>query len=103
MTAVIRFADAVLQAATMSAREITTGWQLTRNHNQQLHQVIVDIRRTRRLENEHIFVPYRRMYLDASLEREKLGDVTWREGDSESVKASVDDAIERIGGIQFRG
>ena len=88
MTAVIRFAEAVLQA---SVSYVLACWdsagirQRTRDHDKQLHEVVVDRWRAGRLEDEHVLISDRRVDLHARLERQKLGDMARRQSDSESV------------------
>lgn len=45
---------------------------LTRDHDEQFHQVVVDQGRAGRLQDEDILVTDRRVDLDRSLERQEL-------------------------------
>ena len=58
--------------------------------------MIVDIRRARALEDEHVFVPDARVDLNAGLEGGKLAYVAWRQGDPESVGDVVGESMVRV-------
>ena len=60
----------------------------TRDHNQEFHQMIIDTRRTRALQDKDILITDRRVDLDRGLEREKLGDMARCELDTQSVHFS---------------
>ena len=71
----ILFAEAVLQALTISQLPTVSAQERgprTRNHDQQLHQMIVNIGRGGGLNDEHILIANRRVNLNACLEREEL-------------------------------
>jgi hypothetical protein len=57
-----------LASCNISRAPNTEFGRLTRNHNKQFHKVVIDRRRTRRLEDEDIFISNRRMDLNGSLE-----------------------------------
>lgn len=104
----ILFAEAVLQAAMQTSEKkgesvfkarprcIPALARLTANEDQQLHQMIVDIRRTRTLEDEYVLIPYARVDLYARLEGGKLADVARGQGDPETVGDVVGEPVVRV-------
>lgn len=66
MTAVMRLADAVLQAEVSHSLALLE--LLTRHQDEQLHQVVVDVGRRWRLDDEDILVTDRLVDLDTCLE-----------------------------------
>lgn len=89
MTAVMRLADAVLQAnqRQQSAGNGQDAASHTRDHNEKLHQMVVDRGRRRRLDDENILVAHRLVDLHTCLTRQELGDMARRERDAQSVQA----------------
>jgi hypothetical protein len=55
------------------------------NHDEELHEVVVDIRGRGRLEDEDVLVTDRLVDLDRGLKREELGDMAGGKLDTEAV------------------
>lgn len=97
MTAVMRLAEAVLQAGLYrSAHLHQIHWigliarnKHTRDHDEQFHQVIIDGWRRRRLDDKDILVSDGRVDLDRGLEREELGHGARSEGDAQSEESNI--------------
>lgn len=68
---------------------------LTRDHDEQLHEVVVDRRRAGTLDDEDVLISHRAVDLHRRLEREELGDVAWREGDTEAEGAARSGSFRR--------
>jgi hypothetical protein len=108
MTAVILLAEAVLQAAMQISEKkgdsvfkarprcIPALARLTANEDQKLHQMIVDIRRTRTLEDEYVLIPDARVDLYARLESGKLADVARGQGDPQPVGDVIGEPVVRV-------
>ena len=76
------------QHASLGRLVIYDEIRLTRNHDEQFHEMVVDGGRGRRLDDEYILISDRRVNLDRSLEREELGDRARCEGNTESNAVS---------------
>lgn len=81
----MRLALAVLHAEMVKSQKISPDSALTRHHDQQLHQVIIDRGRAGRLQYEDVLISDTRVDLDRRLSREKLRHMAGCEVDAESV------------------